>query len=134
MLYAQFCGARSLREIETSLKSHSGKLYHLGGCTISRSALSTANASRPVEVFAGLLSVLMAQLQAGYRRKIGDCVRLIDSTSVQLSGLSGDWATVSAGDCRGKAHRQYQPVAHLPRYLLVVPWDVNDITAATQMP
>src|SRR5260221_9180302 len=32
MLYAQFCGARSLREIETSLKSHTGQLYHLGGC------------------------------------------------------------------------------------------------------
>ena len=78
MLYAQFCGARSLREIETNLQSHAGKLYHLGGCTISRSALSTANASRPVEVFTGLLSALMAQLQAGYRRKIGDCVRLID--------------------------------------------------------
>ena len=39
MLYAQFCGARSLREIETNLKSHAGKLYHLGGCTISKSAL-----------------------------------------------------------------------------------------------
>ena len=74
MLYGQFCGARSLREIEANLQSHAGKLYHLGGCTISRSALSTANASRPMEVFAGLLSALMAQLQAGYRRKIGDCV------------------------------------------------------------
>src|SRR4030088_2197168 len=54
MLYAQFCGAGSLREIETSLQSHPGKLYYLGGCTISRSALSTAISSRPVEVFAGL--------------------------------------------------------------------------------
>ena len=63
MLYGQLCGARSLREIETSLRSHATKLYHLGGCTVSRSALSTANASRPFEVFAGLLTVLMAQLQ-----------------------------------------------------------------------
>src|SRR6266446_3601873 len=89
MLYAQFFGARGLREIEANLKSHASKLYHLGGCTVSRSALSTANAERPVEIFGGLLSVLMASLQAGYRRKIGDCVRLIDSTSVQLSSLSG---------------------------------------------
>src|SRR5438552_10640407 len=109
MLYAQFCGARSLREIETSLKSHAGKLYHLGGCTISRAALATANASRPAEVFAGLLSTLMAQLRAGYRRKIGDCVRLIDSTSVQLSGLSGDWATFSTGVCGAKADGIYAP-------------------------
>jgi IS4 transposase len=134
MLYAQFCGARSLREIETNLQSHADKLYHLGGCTISRSALSTANAARPVEVFAGLLSALMAQLQAGYRRKIGDCVRLIDSTSVQLSSLSGDWATFSTGVCGAKAHIIYDPDADQPLYLMVTPSNVNDITAAKEMP
>ena len=95
MLYGQFCGARGLREIETNLKSHAGKLYHLGGCTVSRSALSTANADRPIEVFGGLLSALMDLLQAGYRRKIRDCVRLIHSTSVKLSQMSGKWATFS---------------------------------------
>src|SRR5437899_1117016 len=134
MLHAQFCGARSLREIETNLQSHVGKLYHLGGRTISRSALSTANASRPAEVFAGLLSALMAQLQAGYRRKIGDCVRLIDSTSVQLSGLSGDWATFSAGVCGAKAHIIYDPDADQPLYLMVTAANVNDIVAAREMP
>src|SRR5712675_499535 len=134
MLYAQFGGARSLREIEAMLKSHAKKLYHLGGSTISRSALSTANASRPVEVFAGLLSALMAQLQAGYRRKIGDCVRLIDSTSVQLSSLSGKWATFSAGVCGAKAHIIYDPDADQPLYLMVTPSNVNDITAAKEMP
>src|SRR4030088_1940958 len=134
MLYAQFCGARSLREIETNLQSHAGKLYHLGGSTISRSALSTANASRPVEVFAGLLSALMAQLQAGYRRKIGDCVRLIDSTSVRLNKLSGNWATFSAGVCGAKAHIVYDPDANQPLYLMVTPSNVNDITVAKEMP
>ena len=134
MLGAQFCGARSLREIETNLRSHVRKLYHLGCGKVSRSALSSANASRPWEVFAGLLSVLMAQLQAGYRRKIGDCVRLIDSTSVQLSGLSGDWATFSADVCGAKAHIIYDPDADQPLYLMVTPSNVNDITAAKAMP
>jgi hypothetical protein len=134
MLYAQFCGARGLREIEANLRSHASKLYHLGGCTVSKSTLSTANASRPVEVFTGVLSALMAQLQRGYRRKIGDCVRLIDSTSVQLSGLSGDWATFSAGVCGAKAHIIYDPDADQPLYLMVTPANVNDITAAKEMP
>jgi IS4 transposase len=134
MIYAQLCGARGLREIEANLKSHAGKLYHLGGCTVSRSALSTANASRPVEVFGGLLAALMAQLQAGYRRKIGDCVRLIDSTSVQLSSLSGDWATFSVGVCGAKAHIIYDPDADQPLYLMVTASNVNDITAAKAMP
>ncbi|KAA5601920.1 DUF4372 domain-containing protein [Blastochloris sulfoviridis] len=66
MLYAQLFGVRSLRDLETNLKTHAGKLYHLGDCTVSWSALSTANATRPVGVFGGLLSALMAQLQAGY--------------------------------------------------------------------
>jgi IS4 transposase len=134
MLYAQFCGARSLREIETGLRSHASKLYHLGGCAVSKSALSTANASRPVEVFGGLLLALMAQLQRGYRRKIGDCVRLIDSTSVRLSSLSNNWATFSAGVCGAKAHIVYDPDADQPLYLMVTAANVNDITAAKEMP
>jgi hypothetical protein len=134
MVYAQLCGARGLREIEANLKSHAGKLYHLGGSTVSRSALSSANASRPAAVFGGLLSALMAQLQAGYRRKIGDCVRLIDSTSVQLSSLSRDWATFSAGVYGAKAHIVYDPDADQPLYLVVTAANVNDITVAKQMP
>jgi len=133
MLYAQLYGARSLRDIETNLKSHAGKLYHLGGRPVSRSALSTANADRPVEVFAGLLAALMRCLQAGYRRKIADCVLLIDSTVVPLSRLS-DWATFSTGVCGAKAHIIYDPDADQPLYLIVTPSNVNDITAAKQMP
>ena len=135
LLLAQFSGARGLREIEASLKSHASKLYHLGACTISRSALSTANSSRAAaEVFGGLLSTLMMQLQAGYRRKVKDCVRLIDSTSVRLSSLSGDWATFSTGICGAKAHIIYDPDADQPLYLMVTAANVNDITAAQQMP
>jgi hypothetical protein len=134
MLYAQLWGARGLREIEAGLRSHASKLYHLGGSTVSRSALSTANASRPPEVFGGVLSALMLRLQCGYRRKIRDCVRLIDSTSVRLSGLSDDWATFSADVCGAKAHIVYDPAADQPLYLMVTPANVNDITAAKEMP
>jgi len=134
LLYAQFCGLRGLREIEANLKSHASKLYHLGGCTVSKSALATANASRPVEVFAGLLSALMAQLQRGYRRKIGDCVRLIDSTSVRLSSLSGNWAMFSTGVFGAKAHIIYDPDTDQPLYLMVTAANINDITAAKEMP
>jgi len=135
MLLAQFCGARGLREIEANLKSHAGKLYHLGGCAISKSALSTANNSRATAgVFGDLLSVLMRQLQAGYRRKVRDCVRLIDSTTVWLSPLNGHWATFSSGVCGAKAHIVYDPDADQPLYLMVTASHINDIVAAKQMP
>jgi hypothetical protein len=134
MLYAQLFGAHGLREIENNLKSHAGKLYHLGGGTVSKSALATANKERPAEVFAGLLAILMGQLQRGYRRKIGDCVRLIDSTSLRLNGLSGDWATFSTDVCGAKAHIIYDPDTDQPLYLMVTAANVNDITAAKAMP
>ena len=134
MLFAQLAGARSLRDIETSLKSHAGKLYHLGGKTVSKSALATANAARPFDIFGGLLAALMGQLQRGYRRKIGDCVRLIDSTGVKLSNLSSTWAMFSAGVCGAKAHIIYDPDADQPLYLIVTAANVNDITAAKAMP
>ena len=134
MLFAQFFGLRSLRDIETNLRSHASRVYHLGGHTVSKSALATANASCPVEVFGAVLSALMAQMQRGYRRKIGDCVRLIDSTSVRLSSLSGDWARFSTGVCGAKAHIIYDPDADQPLYLMVTAANVNDITAAKAMP
>jgi Transposase DDE domain/Domain of unknown function (DUF4372) len=135
LLCGQLGGACSLREIETTLKTHAGKLYHLGGCTISKSALATANASRPAAaVFTDLLFSLMNMLQVGYRRKIRDCIRLIDSTSVSLTKLSGDWARFSAGVCSAKAHIIYDPYADQPLYLMVTPSNVNDITVAQQMP
>lgn len=133
MLYAQFSGARSLREIETNLRSHASKLYHLGACAVSRTTLASANASRPFEVFAGLLSVLMGQLQAGSRRKFRECLRLIDSTPLQLSSLS-HWATFSTQVFGAKAHVIYDPVADQPLFLIVTPANVNDITVAKQMP
>lgn len=134
ILYGQLSGARGLREIETGLESHASKLYHLGGCAVPRASLAEMNASRPVGVFAGLLSALMLQLQRGYRRKIADCVRLIDSTSVRLSSFSGDWARFSAGVCGAKAHIVYDPDADQPLYLVVTTANVNDITAAKAMP
>ena len=76
----------------------------------------------------------MAQLQRGYRRKIGNCVRLIDSTSVRLSALSGEWATFSAGACGAKAHIVYDPDADQPLYRMVTAANVNVNDIAKQMP
>lgn len=81
-----------------------------------------------------LLSALIKQLQASHRKKLKDCVRLIDSTRVRLSGLSGHWATFSTGVCGAKAHIIYDPDADPPLYLMVTPANVNDITAAQEMP
>ena len=134
LIYAQLSGAQSLREIEAALTSHASKLYHLGGEAVSRSTLADANALRPWQVFAGLFAHLAGQASRGLKRKAGEAVHLIDSTSLRLSTLSKDWAQFSAGVCGAKMHVIYDPDAERPIYAAVTPAKVNDITAAKVMP
>lgn len=134
MLYGQLSGATSLRAITEGLESHEAGLYHLGGQAVKRSTLADANRYRCHEVFSDLLGVLMTQAHRGLRRKMGDSIRLIDSTSVSLSNLSKTWAKFSDGVCGAKVHVIYDPDADCPVYSSVTASVVNDITAAHDMP
>ncbi|OKO66920.1 IS4 family transposase [Bradyrhizobium sp. AS23.2] len=134
LLYGQLSGASGLREIVTGLSSHEARLYHLGAAPVRRSTFSDANANRPFTVFADLLALMMKQAHRGLRRKMAEAVYLIDSTSVRLNGHSADWAQLSAGVCGAKVHVIYDADADRPIYAAVTAANVNDITAAHQMP
>lgn len=133
LLYGQLSGASSLREIEAGLSSHCARLYHLGMQPPARSTLADANAVRPCEVFSGLFAYMVGQARGGLRKKLGEAVRLIDSTGLKLSGLS-DWAGFSAGVCGAKLHVVYDPDADRPLYAALTLARVNDITPAKKMP
>lgn len=134
LLYGQLSGASGLREIVTGLSSHAARLYHLGAKPVRRSTLSDANADRPCAVFSDLLAVMMKQAHRGLRRKMAEAVYLIDATSLRLNGDSADWARFSTGVCGAKAHVIYDADADRPIYAAVTAANVNDITAAHQMP
>lgn len=108
-LYGQFAGANSLREIVTALQSHRVRLYHVGGKVPARSTLSDANRDRSYEPFSGLFVHMLGVAAKGVRRKIGEAVRLIDSTGLRLSGVGAGWAQFSAEVCGAKAHIGYDP-------------------------
>jgi DDE family transposase/uncharacterized protein DUF4372 len=134
MLYGQFSGASSLREIVTGLESHETRLYHLGAGLARRSTLSDANALRPSALFVDLFAAMMKQAHRGLRRKLAEAVYLVDSTSLPLNRLSADWARFSAQACGAKLHVVYDPDADQPVYASVTASKVNDITAAQAMP
>jgi hypothetical protein len=134
MLYGQFSGATSLREIVTGMDSHETRLYHLGAAPVKRSTMSDANSQRPWQVFGELFTEMLRQAHRGLRRSTADAVRLIDSTGLRLSSLSQDWATFSADVFGAKAHIIYDPNADRPVYFAVTVANVNDITAAKAMP
>ena len=134
LLYGQLSGASGLREIVTGLSSHAARLYHLGAAPVRRSTFSDANARRPFAVFADLLALMMKQAHRGLRRKLAEAVYLIDATSVRLNGHSADWAQFSAGVCGAKLHVIYDADADRPIYAAISAANVNDISAAHQMP
>jgi IS4 transposase len=134
LLYGQLSGATSLREIVTGLSSHAARLYHLGADPVRRSTFSDANAQRPVAVFTELLEAMMKQASRGLRRKLAETTYLIDATSARLNEQSAKWARFSAGVCGAKVHVIYDADADRPIYAAVTPANVNDITAAHQMP
>jgi IS4 transposase len=134
LLYGQLSGACSLRDIEASMTSHQGRLYHAGGIAPARSTFADANRSRNPKVFSDLFMHMLAMMTRGLRRKLGDAVRLIDSTSLHLAGAGTNWARFSADVCGAKAHVVYDPDLGCPIYHMITEANVNDITAAKAMP
>ena len=130
LLFGQLSGAKSLREIETGLLSHTARLYHLGAKPAARSTLSDANAKRSWTMFADLFAHMAATANRATRRSMGDAVRILDATKVKLSGLSADWARFSSNHCAAKLHIVYDPHGAYPLIADVTPDNVNDITPA----
>jgi len=134
LLYGQFSGSTSLREIVNGMESHETRLYHVGAAPVKRSTLSDANTMRPWQVFSELFGVMLEQAHRGLRRTSKEAVRLIDSTTLRLSSLSADWAGFSSDFCGAKIHVVYDPRAELPVYFAVTPCRVNDISSAKALP
>jgi Domain of unknown function (DUF4372) len=134
LLFAQLSGAWSLREIEAAMASHQGRLYHCGALAPKRSTFADANRARDFRIFSGLFEAMLAGASRGFRRKMADAVRLIDSTGLRLAGVGADWARFSTDVFGAKAHVVHDPDQERPVYPAVTAAAVNDISAAKAMP
>jgi Transposase DDE domain/Domain of unknown function (DUF4372) len=134
LLFAQLSGASSLREIEATMASHQGRLYHCGAVAPKRSTFADANRARDFRIFSGLFEAMLAQAGRGFRRKMSDAVRLIDSTGLKLAGVGAEWARFSTDVFGAKAHVVYDPDHLRPVYHAVTAANVNDISVAKEMP
>lgn len=130
LLFAQFSGASSLREIEAGLASHKARLYHVGARPPARSTLGDANAKRPWQLFGDLFAHMAATANRSTRRKMGDAIRILDATKLRLSPLSAAWARFSEHHIAAKLHIVYDPDEHTPLRAAITPDNVNDITPA----
>lgn len=130
LLFGQLSGAVSLREIEAGLASQKARLYHAGGRCVARATLADANARRPAALYADLFAHMAAKASRRTRRHIGDAVRILDATRVEVSSLSGGWADMVSGHRAVKLHVTYDPLADGPVALAVTGQKVHDLTPA----
>lgn len=134
MLFAQFSGAAALRDVEAGMASHADRLYHLGVTPAVRSTLADANRNRDSRLFSELFARMIGRLNRGQRRSLAETTYLLDATAIPLPSHAARWARFSATTCGVKMHVIYDAGAERPIYAAVTASNVNDITAAHEMP
>lgn len=134
MLFAQFSKAGALRDIEAGMASHARRLYHLGVTPAVRATLADANRTRDSRLFSRLFTLMVGRLRRSQRRSLAETTYLLDATAVPLPAHAAHWARFSATTCGVKVHVIYDAGAERPIYAAVTASNVNDITAAHEMP
>ena len=133
LIFAQFCGADSLRGLAAVWNAHSQHHYHLGTGTLARSTLADANARRPIAIFAETFDLLSGLADATLRREGSEMLRLLDATPIPLDEIV-TWAEWN-GRTRGlKLHVVYDPAADHPRRIEITPATLNDVEVGKTVP
>ena len=134
LLYGQLSGTKSLRDLELCMDSQKARIERAGAVVPRRSTLADADQFRSPNVFVGVFKHMLGMVERSTRRLMYDAIRLIDSTSLRLSGAGSEWARFSAEVCGAKAHFVFDPDLGCPTYHMVTAAKVNDIVAAKEMP
>jgi len=133
LVFGQLSGVDSLRGLELAFNANAQAHYHLGVSGISRSTVSDANARRPTEPFAELVTMLSRSADRTSRREGAAMVSLIDASPIPLGKLC-QWAKWN-GRIRGlKLHVVYDPHADIPRCVEITPANVNDVEVGRRTP
>jgi hypothetical protein len=133
LLFAQFAGLSSLREIEEALSSRPRALYHLALRPPRRSTMSDASAMRPAEVFADICRDLMAKASPAVRRDGDAFVRIIDASGIPLRDQRFAFAEADARLRGLKLHLVFDPRAELPVRFAITSPKVSDITVGRSL-
>jgi IS4 transposase len=134
LLFAQWEGLTSLREIVAGLGAHSRSFYHLNLRAPRRSTLADANSARPAAVFRDIARALIA-VAAGRLRQDGEAlIRLLDATPIPLKGDGFAWAEANARTRGLKLHLLHDLRQRRPVWFDVTSAKIDDVVAGRAIP
>jgi IS4 transposase len=134
LLFGQFAGLTSLREIVTALGAQAASFYHLNLRAPARTTLSDANAARPAAVFRDIATALVGLAAGALRDEGAALIRLIDATPIPLKDARFCWAEASARTRGLKLHLIYDPRARRPVWFELTSAKIDDTVAARAAP
>lgn len=140
MAFAQLTGRESLRDIETCLRAHQSKRFHLGFRSIvSRSTLADANESRDWRIYAEFAQGLIVKAQQLYAddrlsEDLAQTAYALDSTTIELCLKLFPWAPAMHPGCGGiKLHTVLDLRSALPHFVEFSPSKQHDVHLLDQV-
>jgi hypothetical protein len=139
MVFAQLTYRESLRDIETCLRAHSSKLYHLGiRGGIARSTLADANENRDWRIyqdFARALIQTARRLYAGdgFGMELKHTVYALDSTTIDLCLALFPWARFREKKGAVKLHTLLDLRGNIPAFIHISDGKLHDVNVLDQI-
>lgn len=135
LLFAQAGSKDSLREIETSLKVHYPKWYHIGLKNIRRSTLSDSMNRRSYQIFEGIFYKLLERCKSvtpKHKFKFKNPLYSLDSTTIELCLSLFPWARFRRRKGAIKLHYLYDHSGSLPAFMTMTDGKRHDIRVARE--
>ena len=133
LAFAQLTYRESLRDIETCLRAHQAKLYHLGiRGNIAKSTLADANEQRDwhiYEAFAISLIQIARKLYAGdsFAVKLEQTVYALDTTTIDLCLSVFPWAHFRQAKAAVKIHTLLDLRGNIPTFIHISDGKMHEV-------
>ena len=139
MAFAQLTFRESLRDIETCLRAHSAKLYHLGiRGGIARSTLADANETRDWRIYQDFaLSLIQTArklyAEEGFGVELKHTVYALDSTTIDLCLALFPWARFRKTKGAVKLHTLLDLRGNIPSFIHISEGKLHDVNILDQI-
>jgi hypothetical protein len=140
MAFAQLTYREGLRDIESCLRAHQSKLYHMGmRATVARSTLAHANEHRDWRIWADFAQTLIREARAlylneGFGIDLTQTAYAFDSTTISLCLSLFPWAKFRKNAGAVKAHTLLDLRGNIPCWVYVTPGEVHDVNVLDLLP
>jgi hypothetical protein len=139
MALAQLTFRESLRDIETCLRAHSSKLYHLGiRGGVARSTLADANERRDWRIYQDFAFNLIRVARKLYAHdrfavELDNTVYALDTTTIELSMSLFPWAHYGGHHAAVKLHTLLDLRGNIPSFLYISGAKTGELTVFDQL-